>query len=344
MATSRTPRASNSHTRRPLAEATSAEPRSAAVTTVDDVAAGHRVRQPGPSALGEHGVGVDEVAGGVDEHVGGGVERHAEVARLHVVLAHAEVGVGVPAVDVVVDGDGRVPVAEVVHLAVGPLAVRPGVRGDRVRPAEGDLGGGPRRQRLHQPDRHDGAEHGVRPRLDGAAVRARRLGPGDVAVVGAVDGERRQRQAAGDGDGPVPGHARRVDVLAQLEHQELEGVRGLVGVRDGPGPAQHGGLGVEPGVEVVVGPVLPVGGARRAGGGPGPLGHGALERRRRRDGVRLDPLGRGRGGEDGRQSGEGEESGHGRVGAWGNVGWPQSSAGGDAVRTPGPLAASAGPG
>ena len=81
----------------------------------------------------------------------------------------------------------------------------------------------------------------------------------------AAFGEGAAPAGAGGGEGSAPA-ARREQVLLQLEPEEVERFGAVVGVRDRLAPGDAVGRGVEADIEVVVGALLPVGGAGAAGG------------------------------------------------------------------------------
>ncbi len=213
---------------------------------------------------GEDVFRVHELARAGDDHVGGDGDEIVEVAVFEVELA-ADVGQGVPSAEVVVDAHARVPLGDVVDVALlggTPRGAAAPHAGDGVVIADVELqraafGG----ERLGEPDLHAGVVDEV---LGGVVTLAE-------FDLDRVELEARGGAAAGIffvvGDPATAGLAAvgelgagvlAVDVLFHEDPQAGERIGAVVGVGDDLVVAQHLGLRVERGVHFVVGFILPV--------------------------------------------------------------------------------------
>src|SRR5690606_10448179 len=245
---------------------------------VDDVWRAARAVEPLAHGGGEYLLRVLERAGRRDEPALGHGDRDVVVAVAHVELGVGEVGIGLPSGDAVVDGELRVPVAEVEDLAVLAHARR-AERRDGERPGELEVHAAAGRDGLGQRDVEDGA-------VDLVAGRLARLPHLERAAVG---GDALELDALGDGDHAVAHRVRPVRVLVEVHGDAGQRVGRAVVVADGAAAAEAGGCGVELRLDAVVRVLLPV--VR-----PGPPGAGgravfgrAPERRRLEDGVGARP-------------------------------------------------------
>src|SRR5690606_18259497 len=170
----------------------------------------------------------------------------------HVELAVAHVGVGHPAAYVVVDGELRVPVAEVEHLAVLAHSGGTGL-GNLEAPGELELAPPAGGNGVCEPDLHHGVGDGVaRPTslLDEWLAARANLG---------------KPHARGQFLASVADHAGCVEVLTKVDVNALERVRRVVDVGGPRVTVQRGRRRGERRFDLVGGRVRPVVGSRRAG-------------------------------------------------------------------------------
>lgn len=221
---------------------------------------------------GEHLLGVLERARRVDDELTRHGDVHLEVAEVGVELAVADVGERVPAVDIVVLGDVREPLgifedrALLNRLCAHAAQVRGHVE------AEGHLEfeGLARGDGLGQLDAGEGVVD-----LE-SEIGARGAEVGDVvpAVEGAeVGGHHAARGAAL--------RAERIgleEVLLELEPEVLKLVRRVVVVGDGHRRVEALGLGLQLGLDDVIGPLLPPVGPGLAGAEAHGVRGGQIER------------------------------------------------------------------
>ena len=125
--------------------------------------------------------------------------------------------------DVVVDGHLRVPVADVVDLAVLPLAERAVVGRDLVAPLHSQLYAVTRLKRVRQGERENSSLNAVLACIGVAFCYFFHHTP--------VRGKTRQVEAAGHFHIAATWDAFCVDILAELDGQEGQVVRGVVLVR-----------------------------------------------------------------------------------------------------------------
>jgi hypothetical protein len=233
---------------------------------------------------GENVARILQLAGGCHHMVGGHRELDVVVAEFQREFARTEELLVLPAVDVVVGRHAREPLGDleqvvlVVELFVAGAAAEDLRLGDVVAPVDAEGHARARLQALRQVDAHhrlvdDVVQRAPAAILDGLDVEAAREG---ARLEGAAD---RVEFHAGFRRRAFPGVARRqdrggarvrtrlVDVLVELDPQVSEGVRGIVVIRDRLGAADRALALVQRGADRIVGALLPVGLARRAGGG-----------------------------------------------------------------------------
>ena len=221
--------------------------------------------EPLALGVGQHLARVLEAAGGGHDHLAGHGDVDVEGAVLQVVLALAQVGQRVPAVDVVVDVHSGVPLRELVDGALldveDAVAVGPELR-NREGPVDGKLEGpAARGERLLERHEQAGApDRVVRPHrlavprhLDGRQGVPRALEEAAEAGVG-------RHHAGPAAVGPEV-------VLLELHPEPVERAGRVVGVGDRLPTGEPAGGGVELDVDLVVGLVLPVLVARPPVGG-----------------------------------------------------------------------------
>ena len=243
---------------------------------------GRTIRGPGrrvtlPLRLGHHLFLVDQVTARGD-HVGlGHGDRKVVVAELEGELALPLELLVLPPVVVGVRRHPREPLGDLVdrHPVVEDLVARSrphrGAGDDRGVPVDVEDDGVPRLHRLGQVDSHHRAVDHVR---QGDAVRG--LDPRDLRAPvevellellthppgGLVAPE--VRRGGGEASERVPLEA----VLVDLHPEIVQSMRALVVVGDGLGTFESMGDRIEPHPDVVIGPLLPVVGARGARGQP----------------------------------------------------------------------------
>ena len=222
--------------------------------------------QPGPGLTGKHLVGIQQRAGGGDQPAGRQCQGDVVVAIPHVELGVPQVLVGLPAVEVVIHRHLGIPVVDVERFAV--LAA-PGsaIGGNPKLPGKRELGRPARWQRLRQSDPHDGSIHRISyaflvDRLELLALCGHPAEldpfdrPGDIGVMPGTGGK---------------------DVVEQLDVHFLKGIGRAVVIGHRSLAGQPLGDRIELGLQVVVGPLLPVAWPRGSGAGPGAPSHRAVE-------------------------------------------------------------------
>ena len=225
---------------------------------VDDAAGGPRRIEPGTGLAAQHLGRVLQRPGGRHEPSGRHGQAHVVIAVPHVELGGAEVLIGLPSVDVVVDRHLRIPVVDEIHLAVLAAAWRAVGRHSEL-PLEGEVGLAARRDRLGQAETHDGPVHLVAWALASGRRELTPLSshpveldsldrPGHVGVVPRTGGE---------------------DVLQELDVDGAKGIGRAVVVGDGALSGEALRHRVELRLELVVRPLLPVTGPGRAARAPG---------------------------------------------------------------------------
>ena len=202
--------------------------------------------------------GIDERSRSLDQPAGRRVDRHIVAAEVCVELRLPREAVGVPSLDVVVDRHLRVEVGQVEELVA---AVPHAARGSLLRDVEAEV--------ERELDRAAG-RHGAR-RPDEQPGRADLVSRALVVVLegvdlGASDGDPLELDAARDLFLTAPRRAGRMEVLDQLNDEGVERVGRIVPIRDPGRAVEPPPLGVDPHVDVVLGPLLPV---ARPGGAVG---------------------------------------------------------------------------
>ena len=260
--------------------------------------------QARPRCFGEDGFRILQGAGSANDPAFGHRDFDVVITVAHVKLPVAHILIGLPAVDIVVDGHLRIPVGQVEHLAVLAHARRAPFRYLEA-PCEREFGGAAGRERLGQDDLHERPARAVAGLASGGAFLQHLAAGLDL----------RNLHAAGDGHESVPHRILFVEVLTQVDQHEAKLVGRVVVVADGFGPVEHLGFRRQRHLNGVVCRVGPVGGAGFAGGGAGSLLDGPLELRRRhhRVGNRAARLRRGieRDGQQNDEQGEDEALNHG---------------------------------
>ncbi len=222
--------------------------------------------EPRPGLRAQRFVRVLQGTGRGDQPAGGQGQADVVVAVPHVELGRAQVLVGLPPVDVVVDGHLRVPVVDEVDLAILATAGR-AVGRDPELPGEGEVGLAAGRKRLGQPQAHDRPVDLVTGSLAAFGREVGALGR-HAAQLHAFD---RPRHVG------VVMRAGGENVVQQLDIDRLERVRGAVEVGHRALPGEPLGDRIELGLELVLGPLLPVLRPGRPVAGSGPPVHGELE-------------------------------------------------------------------
>ena len=127
-----------------------------------DLVALEHMAEPLASRGGEHLLRVLQQAGAAHNPAGGDIDADVELAEVVVELRGAEVELRVPAAEVVVDGDARVPLRRLVER-VGPTldhaVVGAGAAGDLVAPLDLECGPSLGGDRVHERDRGAAGVH-----------------------------------------------------------------------------------------------------------------------------------------------------------------------------------------
>ena len=209
-------------------------------------------------------LGIEEPAGGRDDIASGYRHVHVELAILQVELARADVGLVVPSLHVIIDRDAGIPLPQLVKRPVVPHPAG-AVGRHREVPLDGDLAGGVRSHGRREIHAHGGAE---RRAPGGVAVHGERFHrsatrkslAGEVEC-GVLENQRRLMQLVGDA-------GRGADVLLHMEPDVEQRVGRVVVIGDGLTAREAAGGGIECGVYLVIGALLPVAGARPPRPGP----------------------------------------------------------------------------
>ncbi len=242
-------------------------PRQIGVGDDRDLRAGGRrcLGQPRPLGLCEHVAGVVERASSTHNVAGGDRDSVGEVAVLEIELTLPEVRLGVPSLQIVIHGDPRIPLRQLVQRPVAAHPIR-AVHRHLKMPGDVEHRGGPGcqrlgqvrfelrafRQRMQGHSRSTSALHSLADEIEVIDL---------VAAVEAPPAESRLLRK--DQRVQRVGLER---VLLDLEPDEPQGVRRMVGIAKMHLARQRVACRIQRRADVIVSAVLPVAGARHPGG------------------------------------------------------------------------------